>query len=453
MKKFTLFAMLYVMTIVFALAVNWNLHIPYNSGADPCYPGPLTLHLNSTADDIVQEWGGADYASYIKGGRSILESGSYVTLMDKGFRFWTPGPYYVYAVIFMFGGDPPIPLVLLFVCAAVWAAFLCLFVEVCVLLEKSSRTPAIIVALALTAIPIVSRIMMWDLLLLSENIAIPLLFVAEAWICYSLLRPFSYGNAIIAAAIFALATMFRANNWPIAITTTLGLIATMLVLALFKLLSWERAKGIMKFSAITLFACGLFLLPYRLWMGQLTGANYIWPTSWALTWDKDADKIDVTQNAHWNTGPYVIDKMNFYADVDPEQAHTFAKRLERGEEVTINEYVAAAFVSIVKHPLKFFKYRLSILYEFLFRFKSDLFVLAAFAVALISCALRFRLQAVTALAMLLCFSVGVAGPSMIYHFEYRYVVTILVAFYLFIGFEIAMRLARLKCFQGKESAP
>lgn len=412
--------------------------IPMHYAGDGSAFSPPTKML-TTASELEVILGQSDSGSYLRGGRSVLNVGLKNTL-QLGYGLWPPGMFLAYALLFTINDNIPPALFWFCVSGLLWALVFTLFVKVCGTYGRCYSVIAFGLGTGCLLFPTFRQTTLWDMIMLSEAIAIPLMFAGIFSYALLLRRKSRAMTYIIPGLMFMLAIMFRANTLP-------PILFVLCALGIWSWLAYKTkkiSKAFYKRCVTGVATCSLVILsvlfPYMWWNHGLTQADYMWSQVWR------SDVMLQELGADW-----LVDAgVNAAFHLEPEKAKTLyeadsqlRKKSGNTEGIKYETYKKEALITFINHPLQLVLFKSPVFFKLFFKYPDTIVLSALFVLALALCFTQNKILFSGIVAIGVAMGMGIVGPSFLWHFEYRYLLPLVLEIMFFVVFEFTMFLGCL----------
>jgi len=407
---------------------------------DSVCPDLRNITLFSTPDNILECFGGADIASYVKGAYALDKYGLHA-FSSKGFGTWPPGFSFVELLIIK-SNFLNLVLGLLLLSSILWAfVFLGYFKLVKTYLNGNGFYFAVFAPIALLMTPIVNQFFLWRGVLMSESIstAFFLIGILAVWRNFKGTETAKLNKIFLISVTFAIAAYLRAQfDLVVHSILILGLISILLIIYFYP--KYKRnllAK--LKFLLFIFIGFQLLILPYKFFMYKhdhgyaMANVSYIFESVW---------KDDIWLNNH-GASFFVDGGGNSMCHIRPDICENLNNRSDSGEKIKNNEYKKTTFFVVLTDPLSLANYKLPYFWqawlddglEVKNNF-SKLFNSMLFCLIILSVVIKFlfrKFDAVVESFLLLSVFSGATIFCWIVHFESRYLFPVkLIALMIFL---------------------
>lgn len=312
----------------------------------------------STPSDIINCFGGADIASYIRGAFALEKHG-----LDAfgilGFGTWPPG-FSLLELTLIRLNFAPLPVSLFLVASSLWAF---VFFRLYGLLKQSLGLRTLYAAglpMFLLFVPFFYDFYLRDGILMSESVSTAIFALAsvDLWRLLASKLQITFRRAILTGVLFAIASYIKAQFdliiHSIAFVSFIVFVIHYCFRRKFDDQELQEMKNISKKLFIIFLSYQACVIPYKVYMAENNhGANMASVTyMFESVWQEEGRLI---QNG---AGYFVAGGGNSMCIVSPLKCKEFEERRANGQTISIYEYRNSAFKVVLTQPFDLLKFKL-----------------------------------------------------------------------------------------------
>ena len=400
----------------------------------------LTLQITprSTAQEYVSFFGGGDPASYVKGAlllngeeasgvsRSVSNNMVNLSMVDRlrqvntiGLGMWPPGMFFLNMIPLKLSSDAPLGLYQVLVSSSLWAIAFAIIVSL--LATRMRLWLAVVLPFLVMLLELFHDYFFRYGVMYSETYSAALMLIGFSLLFQAIYRKPSGILMLIAGLCFAVASLFRAQIYPVAIGVSVVLIGYCIITM------WRIAikKSVVKYTVILMsifaFLIG-FCLPIGGYLsinnGVLFNADYAWGRPFTTPPFPDAGESNYV----------ALGGMRSACEVDTNKCEELRKKIKAGE-MTDSDTKDEVIKAFIHHPISFSIYKLPIAWKYwmagignqypqVINYRVDnIFILLLFALSLAFMVVQ-RLWLIFWSSIVTC--AMLFAPPFLLHFEGRY---------------------------------
>lgn len=395
-----------------------------------CNP-TLRLTARSTAKEYITILGYSDAASYVKAAlllngmevngvsREVINYMASLSMADRlkqvntiGFGMWPPGMFFLDALPLKLSADAPLGLYQVTVSSSLWAIA---FAMIASLIATRTRLWwAVVLPFFMMSLPLFYDYFFRYGVMYSETYGAALMVIGFGLLFQVVYRKPGFILALIAGLCFAVASLLRAQVYPVAI----GLSVVLLVYCSTTI--WKIAfnrfvgKYPVRLAVLTAFLMG-FYLPIGSYLsinnGALFFADYVWEYPFKIPAFPDAGAANFA----------ALGGTRAACEVDLNKCEELRAKIKMGK-MTYSESRAEVLKALISHPISFSAYKLPIAWTYWFEGSDKAYPQNIFILLLIVACLVY----VVAQRLWLLFWSSIStcallfAPPFLLHFEGRY---------------------------------